>query len=100
MLCQLQQNFYLHIIQVAKGGIWVEAEGLTLLQVNILPAAEVEDTTSVCFLRTSFPAQCWQQHVTGAAEEDGVSISHADHEVSGARAPFSSLMTMVFFLSA
>lgn len=83
---------------MAKGGIWVEAEGLTLLQVNILPAAELEDTTSVCFPRTSFPAQCWQQHVTGAAE--GVSISHADHEVSGARAPFSSLTTMVFFLSA
>lgn len=85
---------------MAKGGVWVEAEGLTLLQVNILPAAELEDTISVCFPRTSFPAQCWQQHVTGAAEEDGVSISHADREVSGTRAPFSSLMTMGFFLSA
>lgn len=33
---------------MAKGGIWVEAEGLTLLQINILPAAELED--NICVL--------------------------------------------------
>lgn len=69
---------------------------MTQLQVSILPAAEVEDTTSVCFPRALFHAQCWQQHVPGGAEGDGVSISHADHEVSGARAPFSSLATIFF----
>lgn len=48
------------------------------------------------FPRTLFPAQCWQQHGTGGAQ-DGVSISHTDHEVSGIPTPFCSLTPIFLF---
>lgn len=95
VLCQLQQNFYLHIIQGEGFGRGWSVE------------AAAGQHPSCCwgrrhnirvFPRALFPAQCWQQGVTGDGQEGGVSISQADHEVSGAAASSSS-GTAIFLFS-
>lgn len=69
-----------------------EAEGLMLLQVNSLPATVVEHTTPVCSFQGHYSLPS-----AGGAQEDGVSISHTDHEVSSAHAPLNSGTTIFLF---
>ena len=86
-----------------------EAEGLTLLQVSILSAMELEDTNPCVVSKESVPLPCLnsvlegtsvQQHVNSETREgwhSGVFLTRAGHAVNRVHTSFSSVTTRSLF---
>lgn len=66
-------------------------------QVNILPAPEGEDTTCVCSFQGHDSLPSAGSSMSLVVPKTGVSTSHPAHEVSGARAPLSSVTATSLF---